>query len=378
MEGGKGPLESLEVAVSLSFDPEFWNGRRVFITGHTGFKGGWLTFWLSLMNAEVKAMALAPEAQPNIFDALEIGDNCHHVIGDINDAALLRNELHEFSPEIVFHLAAQPLVRRSYDDPLLTFQTNVVGTANLLDACRNCDSVRSVVLVTTDKCYENLEEKRPFRESDRLGGHDPYSSSKACSELVIASYRDSFFSPEQYDDHGLSIASARAGNVIGGGDWCEDRLIPDAVRAFTKNNSLLIRMPDAVRPWQHVLEPLYGYLLLAQANYQQGPEFGCAWNFGPPEDHALSVGEIIEMVAARWSEDADWNIQNKASSKREAQTLLLNSNLARDRLGWKPNLSLDATLDMTVEWYRAFYDNASPENLRRLTNKQIERFIQLI
>jgi len=337
-----------------------------------------MTYWLARMNAEVKSVALVPDTTPNMFDALDIGSMCQHVIADINDAARMRKELHDFAPEVVFHLAAQPLVRRSYDEPLLTFQTNVVGTANVLDACRGCESVRSIVLITTDKCYENLEVKRPFRETDRLGGHDPYSASKACSELVISSYRESFFNPGDYQEHGVSISSARAGNVIGGGDWSEDRLVPDAVRAYTAGKSLEIRMPDAVRPWQHVLEPLYGYLLLGQGCFQQGTEFGCAWNFGPADDNAVSVGSIVEMVAARWSEDANWNVQNKGSLKKESTTLILNSDLARDRLGWKVELSLDDALDMTVEWYKMFYDDCAGDTLRNVTDRQVQRFVDSI
>ncbi|MBT7944183.1 MAG: CDP-glucose 4,6-dehydratase [Alphaproteobacteria bacterium] len=364
--------------MSVAFDPSFWEGRRVLITGHTGFKGSWLTFWLSRMNAQTKGIALEPDTTPNMFDAVGIGALCQHVVGDINDEAPLRRELEAFQPEVVLHLAAQSLVRRSYDDPALTFRTNVSGTVNVLNACRNCESVRSIVIVTTDKCYENNNENRAFVETDRLGGHDPYSNSKACAELVTASFRDSFFNPAEHESHHVGVASARAGNVIGGGDWCEDRLFPDAMRAFQAGRLPEIRMANAVRPWQHVLEPLYGYLLLAQACFRDGPQYARAWNFGPEKNQFLKVSDLLAKLSSRWPDGPGWTERGDASGKKEAETLFLDSSLAQERLGWRPGLSIDTILDMTLEWYKSFYDNAGKEKLSRLTGAQIDRFMEFV
>lgn len=366
------------LAMSVAFDPAFWEGRRVLITGHTGFKGSWLTFWLTHLKAKLKGIALEPETTPNMFQALGIDGLCEHVIGDINDETFLRRELEAFRPEVVFHLAAQSLVRRSYDNPVLTFRTNVNGTVNLLEACRSCSAVRAIVIVTTDKCYENHGENRAFVETDRLGGYDPYSNSKACAEMVAACYRSSFFNPEDYETHGVVVATARAGNVIGGGDWSEDRLVPDAVRSYRSGQPLEIRMAHAFRPWQHVLEPLYGYLLLAQACLRKGLEFGQAWNFGPREEQILKVSDIITMLTSRWPDAPVWNNKGDTSGKKEAEILFLDSSLARERLGWRPVLGMDDILDMTVDWYKSFYDNADNEELSRLTSAQIDHFLEFV
>ena len=378
MEWERRPLEGVGLAMGVAFDPAFWEDRRVLVTGHTGFKGSWLTFWLSRLNARVKCIALEPETSPNMFEAIGVSKLCQHVIGNINDETLMRHELEAFQPEVVFHLAAQSLVRRSYDNPALTFRTNVNGTVNLLEACRSCSDVRAIVIVTTDKCYENLGGNRAFVETDRLGGNDPYSNSKACAEMVTACYRSSFFNPEDYETHGVAVATARAGNVIGGGDWSADRLVPDAVRSYRSGQPLEIRMAQATRPWQHVLEPLYGYLLLAQACHRKGFEYGQAWNFGPREDQILKVSDIITMLTSRWPDAPGWNNNGDNSQKKEAEILSLDSSLARKRLGWCPEIGMDDILDMTVDWYKSFYDNADNEALSRLTSAQIDHFLEFV
>src|ERR1700757_2477781 len=286
MEHRKGAMEDL---VKRGPQSSFWSGRRVFLTGHTGFKGGWMALWLAHLGAEVRGYALDPWTEPNLFRAICLGDVVDDVRGDIREAARLDSSMREFRPEVVFHLAAQPLVRYSYEDPIGTYETNVIGTARVLDAVRRTPSVRAVVSVTTDKCYENKEWIWPYRETDPLGGYDPYSSSKACAEIVTSSWRDSFFNPARYAEHHVAIASARAGNVIGGGDWASDRLIADIVRAFSSGRTLEIRNPAATRPRQHVLEPLRGYLALAEKLHSDGTRYASAWNFGPRYTDAQPV-----------------------------------------------------------------------------------------
>ncbi len=352
----------------------FWDHRRVFITGHTGFKGGWLSLWLQQLGAEVCGYALEPPTGPNLFQGASVEHGMQSVIGDICDLPKLRESMQGFSPEIVFHLAAQPLVRQSYADPVSTYTTNVVGTANVLEAVRACDSVRAVVIITTDKCYENKEWLWAYRENDRLGGYDPYSSSKACAELVVASYRNSFFSAERYAQHGVALASARAGNVIGGGDWAQDRLIPDIMRGFARGETVRIRNPRAVRPWQHVLEPLRGYLLLAQRLVQDGPQCAEAWNFGPEYSDARPVQWIVEHLAANWGADARWQV-DAGEHPHEAQMLKLDWTKAAERLGWHPALSLEQALQITADWYRA---SASGAEMRAYTVGQIHAFAQAV
>lgn len=329
-----------------------WNNKRVLLTGHTGFKGSWLSLWLQEKGADVCGIALAPPAKVNLFQDAEVDRGMRSVIGDIRDMDLLRRTFGEHRPEIVFHLAAQPLVRDSYADPIRTYSTNVMGTANVLEVARHSPGLRAVVVITTDKCYENNGSEWPYRESDRLGGFDPYSNSKACAELVVSAYRDSFFNRAEYDRHGVALASVRAGNVIGGGDWAEDRLVPDVIRAFTGRRPVQIRNPSAIRPWQHVLEPLRGYMTLAESLCEDGPENGEAWNFGPEQADAQPVEMVVEELAELWGQGAQWE-KDTTEQPHEAHCLKLDWSKAEARLGWRPALPLREALAITTAWYRA-------------------------
>lgn len=351
-----------------------WQGRRVFLTGHTGFKGGWLALWLAARGAEIRGYSLDPETAPNLFTAASVAQSLDDVRGDIRNYAQLASALTEFRPEVVFHLAAQPLVRRSYADPLGTYATNVMGTANVLEAVRKTPSVRAVVCVTTDKCYRNQEWVWPYRETDALGGHDPYASSKACAEVVSAAYRSSFFSAESADEHKVALATARAGNVIGGGDWSEDRLIPDLVRGFQAKQPVLIRRPHAIRPWQHVLEPVHGYITLAEQLLAGHTQFANAFNFGPNEEDAWPVERIVSALAKIWGEDASWTI-DEAPSVHENHFLKLDASKARAELGWKPHLKIETALDWTIAWYRAAQQGA---DMRQGTLAQIAAYEGLL
>ena len=327
---------------------EFWNGKRVFLTGHTGFKGGWLALWLADMGAEVHGYALAPPTVPNLFTVANLQDHlASSMTADIRDAAALAQAIQIAQPDIVFHLAAQPLVRYSYAAPVETYAVNVMGTVNLLEAVRQTPSVKAVVNVTTDKCYENREWVWPYRENEAMGGFDPYSSSKACSELVTAAYRRSFL-----ESAGTHLASARAGNVIGGGDWAADRLIPDFLRALDAGQVLTIRSPLATRPWQHVLEPLSGYLILAERLFSEGLEFAEAWNFGPEEADARPVQWIVEYLCSQVAE-ATWRC-DAAPQPHEANMLKLDSSKAKAQLGWRPRWNLKAALGKTLAWHQAW------------------------
>lgn len=354
-------------------NPEFWRGRRVFLTGHTGFKGSWLSIWLQRLGAEVTGFSLAPATDPNLFQMAKVAGGMHSVIGDIRSAERLKDVLLEAAPEVVIHMAAQPLVRPSYDDPVETFSTNVMGTVHLLDAVRQSQSVRAVLNVTTDKCYENNEWEWGYREADRLGGYDPYSNSKACSELVTASFRSSFFNPESHDVHGVAVATARAGNVVGGGDYSKDRLIPDLLAAFRDGEAALIRSPNAVRPWQHVLEPLRGYLMLAERLHNAGPNWGEAWNFGPEGGQERSVMWVAQELACRWGAGAQWEIEAGALL-HEARLLKLDISKARARLGWQPKLSASETLDLVVAWERGRLDGS---DARSLVEQQIADYVPI-
>jgi CDP-glucose 4,6-dehydratase len=354
-------------------DREFWHGKAVFLTGHTGFKGGWLAAWLADMGARVHGYALFPDTDPSYFGLCGIGRVVQSTIGDICDANALYCAVEAAQPEIVFHLAAQPLVRRSYREPAATFATNIMGAINVLEAVRATLSVRAVVAVTSDKCYEDAEGLSSYRESDPLGGHDPYGASKACAEIVCAAYRRSFF--ENGGSH-IALATARAGNVIGGGDWSEDRIIPDAVRAFTRGDALLVRNPRAVRPWQHVLNPLSGYLTLAMRLYQEGAAYAGAWNFGPRDEDGVPVSDLVENLVRRWGGSAKWRVAPSTEAPRESSHLRLDSSKARVQLGWFPCLDLAGALDLTVRWYR----DAATRNtdMYELSRAQIRDYEQLL
>jgi CDP-glucose 4,6-dehydratase len=342
----------------VTTDSANWQGRRVLVTGHTGFKGGWLALWLNQLGARIYGYALNPPTQPALFDVARVGSVlASDTRADLADFSQLKLALSTAQPEVVFHLAAQPLVREGYRDPLRTLATNVMGTANLLEAAREEKSVRAVVIITTDKVYENREWPYSYRENDRLGGHDPYSASKAAAEIVAASYRASFFGEEQ--GHPVRVATARAGNVIGGGDWALDRLVPDCLRAFAAGESVRLRFPRAVRPWQHVLEPLAGYLLLAEHLLApDGAKLARAWNFGPDASATAAVGEVAKVTARFWDKDACVECVPAAEEPHEAGLLRLDSTSARTELGWKPRWSLEHAIQETVFWHRAWIRGA--------------------
>ncbi len=342
----------------------FYNGKKVLVTGHTGFKGSWLTLWLTMMGAKVLGYALEPNTDPSLFNVLNLHKDIDHVISDIRDFEKLREVITEFKPEIIFHLAAQPLLRLSYREPRLTYETNVMGTVNLLEAIRQTKSVRAVVNVTSDKCYENKEWVWGYREIDPMGGYDPYSSSKGCSELITAAYRNSYFKNTE-----TAIASARAGNVIGGGDWAEDRLIPDIVRSLSQGKQIIIRNPKATRPWQHVLEPLSGYLLLGKLLYEKGQEFAEAWNFGPSDSSMMTVEEIVKKSIEIWGSGS--YIVDSSEQPHEANLLKLDTSKAKLRLNWSSVISIAETLEMSIVWYQTYYSKMS---IIPFTLKQVSYF----
>ena len=354
-----------------------WHGRRVFLTGHTGFKGGWMALWLARLGANVRGYALQPSTEPNLFTVARVGSVIEDVRGDIREATKLEAAMQEFAPDVVFHFAAQPLVRYSYENPIGTFETNVIGTARVLDSVRRTPSVRAVVSVTTDKCYENKEWVWPYRETDPLGGYDPYSSSKACAEIVSAAYRQSYFPADMLGKpygHQVAVATARAGNVIGGGDWSPDRLLPDLVRGFISGKPVSIRRPHSIRPWQHVLEPLHGYIRLAEQLLTGDPQYATAYNFGPIEDDARPVSWIAERMARFWGDGASW-VLDQEPSPHEAGYLKLDASRARVELGWAPRLRLESALDFLVQWYRAWQSGVDMHNF---TLGQIENYMSLL
>lgn len=334
-------------------DPDFWKGKRVFLTGHTGFKGGWLSVWLSSMGAKVTGYALAPNTNPSFFDAVGVQSFLEHShIADIRDLATLKKVMERATPDVLIHMAAQPLVRHSYDSPVETFETNVMGTVNVLEAARVIGTVKAIVVVTTDKCYENQEWAWGYRENEPLGGADPYSSSKACAELVTSAYRQSFFSGNAASSS-AALGSARAGNVIGGGDWSVDRLIPDALAAFEAGKPLVLRNPLATRPWQHVLEPLSGYLMLAQALFDAGKPFASAWNFGPGDEGNRTVEQVIHILSSAWGSKTGWQ-QDPSVQPHEAQLLKLDCSKAHQLLQWTPQWKLGQSIEKIVQWHQAF------------------------
>jgi CDP-glucose 4,6-dehydratase len=356
-----------EVRSDRMMQHDFWKGRKVLITGHTGFKGSWLSLWLKRLGAEVVGYALAPPTSPSLFELAKVGEGMHSHLADIRDLETLLTVFGREQPEVVFHLAAQSLVRPSYEDPVLTYSTNVMGTVNLLEAVRRTESVRAVVVVTTDKCYENREWVWPYREDEAMGGHDPYSNSKGCAELVTAAFRASYWSAGS--GRSVAVASARAGNVIGGGDWAQDRLLPDIIRGVLAGETVHIRNPTAVRPWQHVLEPLSGYLMLAEHLLEKGEPFARAWNFGPADADAQSVGWIVECMAGLWRE-MRWT-QDSGPHPHEALTLKLDSSLARTLIGWTPQLDLGIALKWVVEWSRGYRDG---EDVQVICHRQLSNY----
>lgn len=357
--------------ISSTAMASFWQGKSVFLTGHTGFKGAWLAIWLHAMGARVTGYAIDPPTEPNLYNVARVGEITSSIIGDVRDSKQLQQAVDAAEPEIIIHLAAQSLVRESYKNPVDTYSTNVMGTINLLEASRNCASVRVVLNITTDKCYDNQELDHAFREGEPLGGYDPYSSSKACSEILTAAWRSSYFNPDEYDSHRVAIATARAGNVIGGGDWAKDRLIPDCIRALQAGEPISIRNPHATRPWQHVLEPLSGYLLLAQKMYKQGCEYDGAWNFGPSAEDSRPVEWIVKRLCEQWGNGAGYEI-DKGAHPHEAHYLKLDCSKANIQLGWHPRWNLEKALTSTLEWFKIV---SSTGAVREFCLKQIDDYI---
>jgi CDP-glucose 4,6-dehydratase len=349
---------------------EFWKRKRVFLTGHTGFKGSWLSIWLQSLGAQVYGLALEPPSIPNLFTVAQVLPGmAGHTIGDIRDLATVQKVMHIAQPDIVIHMAAQPLVRLSYAEPVETYATNVMGTVHVLEAARSTSSVKAIVVVTTDKCYENKEWAWGYRENEPMGGHDPYSNSKGCAELVTNAYRNSFL-----QSGGVAVASARAGNVIGGGDWAPDRLVPDILRAFEQNQPVRIRNPHATRPWQHVLEPLSGYLILAEQLYTQGQVYAEGWNFGPKDEDARPVQWIVEHMVKVWGHGARWQ-QDSGMHPHEANYLKLDISKAKERLGWQPRWELATALEHTSNWHSAWLTR---EDMHQLCLAQIHQYTAAI
>jgi CDP-glucose 4,6-dehydratase len=351
-------------------DMGFWRGKKVFLTGHTGFKGSWLCLWLNRLGAEVTGYALEPPTKPSLFELARVDELVTSIIADVRDLDRLKSEMVKASPDIVIHMAAQPLVRDSYKIPVETYAINVMGTVHLLEAVRVCPSVKALVNVTTDKVYENREWVWGYRENEPFGGYDPYSNSKGCSELVTAAYRSSYFNPRDYGQHGVAVASARAGNVIGGGDWADDRLIPDIIRAILAGEPVKIRNPLAIRPWQHVLEPLSGYLSLAQRLYEDGVQFAEGWNFGPLDEDAQPVEWIVQRLCKLWGDGAQYLI-DAGDHPHEAHYLKLDCSKVHSRLGWRPRWGLEKALESIVDWNKA---NQQGSNVRDMCIQQIEDY----
>lgn len=355
----------------MDMNAAFWKSKKVLITGHTGFKGGWLSLWLQSMDANVVGYALAPPSKPSLFEVAKVADGMVSLEGDVRNIEQVQTVIGQQQPEIVIHMAAQSLVRYSYHNPVETYATNVMGTVHVLEAIRQVPSVKAVVIITSDKCYENQEWIWGYRENEAMGGYDPYSNSKGCAELVTDAYRQSFFNKTGSI---VAVASARAGNVIGGGDWASDRLVPDMVRAVSENRPVLIRNPNALRPWQHVLEPLSGYLLLAQKLYEDGADFAEGWNFGPSDDDAKPVQWIVERFTKLWGEEASW-VLDQAVHPHEAHYLKLDCSKARIRLGWQPRWTLACVLENITAWHKAYHQG---KNMREFSLGQVAAYQELV
>ena len=348
---------------------DFWQGKRVFLTGHTGFKGSWLSLWLTSLGATVKGYALSPPTMPSLFNEAKIDSIIDSQIGDIRDQDALHNSMTIFNPDVLIHMAAQPLVRYSYDAPIETYEVNVIGTAKVLEVARSCINLKAIVNITTDKCYENDGRSQGYKENDPMGGHDPYSSSKGCAELVSAAYRNSYFNIAKHAGHPVAMATARAGNVIGGGDWAENRLIPDILRAIEKSQCVSVRNPQAIRPWQHVLEPLSGYLVLAEKLYTEGLQFAEAFNFGPVSEDAKRVDWVVEKIVTSWGNGTSW--KSYPDDVHEANYLKLDISKASAKLDWAPRWRLEVAIQHILDWHKAYL---SGDNMRDVTLRQINAF----
>tara|TARA_Y100001954_G_C15784117_1_gene591541 strand:- start:110 stop:1177 length:1068 start_codon:yes stop_codon:yes gene_type:complete len=346
---------------------DFWKNKKVFLTGHTGFKGSWTSIMLNLMGANVKGYSLEPNSKPNLFNIARVNEEMESEIGDVRDYNKLYKSIKKFNPDILIHMAAQPLVRYSYQNPVETYSTNVMGTLNVLECSRYCSNLKSIVIITSDKCYENKEIDYSYKETDPMGGFDPYSSSKGCCELLVSSYRRSFFN----NNSNAFLATARAGNVIGGGDWSEDRLVPDILNCFQKSKVVKIRSPKAIRPWQHVIEPIKGYLILAEKLYNSGNKFAEGWNFGPDLNDCKSVEWIVNIMCKKWGKDAAWSIDDKFKP-HEAKLLSLNNSKAKQRLNWIPKWSIEYTIDNIIDWHLNWINK---ENMKNQCIKQINNFL---
>lgn len=365
----KGTMES------MGLNTVFWKNKRVLLTGHTGFKGSWLSLWLQYLETNLVGYALAAPTNPSLFEVAEVSKNMQSITGDVRDLAHLNKVFKTFQPEIVIHMAAQSLVRHSYNNPVETYSTNVMGTVNVLEAARNVSSVKAIVNVTSDKCYENKEWHWGYRENESMGGFDPYSNSKGCAELVTSAYRSSFFNPNDYGLHGVALASARAGNVIGGGDWAADRLIPDIFKSIIAGQPVRLRNPSAIRPWQHVLEPLNGYLTLAQALHQNGVKYSEAWNFGPKDQDMLTVENVTQQIISSWDSNASYEIVTETNAPHEAILLKLDCSKAHNQLKWQPKWDAKKTIHKICDWHKAHQNN---QNMGNYCLQEIKEFDESI
>ena len=350
----------------MEINSSFWKNKKVFITGHSGFKGSWLTLWLSILESNIFGYSLSPNTNPSLSNILDINNKIQSFEGDIRNFNSLKNSLDNFQPEIVIHMAAQPLVRDSYKNSLYTYETNVMGTINLFEILKGITSVRAILVITSDKSYKNIEKKYSYSENDALGGFDPYSCSKACADLIASSYYNSFFLNKE-----VGVAIARAGNIIGGGDWSRDRLFPDAIRAFSNNKKLLIRNPNAIRPWQYILDPLSGYLKLIEKLYENFSDFSEAWNFGPTKDEELPVSYVCDKIKLHWGNDSEWQLDINEKQPHEANLLMLNSKKAKTSLNWEGRYGIDEAISKTTDWYLKYY-NSSEDMLKTTTSDLLD------